>query len=199
MASSAGSLTGRVGVPFWFAVPIASAVAGAFAALVGLPALRLKGLFLGVSTLALAIAVSAVLFNDKYFGWLLPDSIDRPTLFFLDFDQDRPMYYLCLVCLVLSIVVTLNLRRSRFGRLLIAMRENEANVQSFGVSAVRLKLTAFAVSGTMAGFCRRGVRAPAARPVSAQSFTAATQPRRVRVHGARRHRFGRRRAARLAV
>jgi branched-chain amino acid transport system permease protein len=62
------------------------------------------------------------------------------------------MYYLCLLCLVLSILVTVNLRRSRFGRLLIAMRENEANVQSFGVSAVRLKLTAFAVSGAMAGF-----------------------------------------------
>src|SRR5262249_47489604 len=47
---------------------------------------------------------------------------------------------------------TLNLRRSRFGRLLIALRENEANVQSFGVSAVRLKVTAFAVSGALAGF-----------------------------------------------
>jgi hypothetical protein len=57
-----------------------------------------------------------------------------------------------MACLVLVIVITLNLRRSRFGRLLIAMRENEANVQSFGVSATRLKITAFAVSGALAGF-----------------------------------------------
>jgi ABC-type branched-subunit amino acid transport system permease subunit len=152
-AAVAGSLTARHGIPFWFAVPIASAVAAAFAAAIGLPSLRLKGLFLGATTLALAIATSAVLFDDKYFGWLLPKgAVDRPTLFFLNFNQDRPMYYLCMACLVLAIVITLNLRRSRFGRLLIAMRENEANVQSFGVSATRLKITAFAVSGALAGF-----------------------------------------------
>ncbi|MEY2417478.1 MAG: branched-chain amino acid transport system permease protein livM, partial [Actinomycetota bacterium] len=143
----------RHGIPFWFAVPVASAVTAAFAALIGIPALRLKGLFLAATTLALAIATSAVLFDEKYFGWLLPKgAVDRPTLFFLNFNQDRPMYYLSMACLVLAIVVTLNLRRSRFGRLLIAMRENEANVQSFGVSATRLKITAFAVSGALAGF-----------------------------------------------
>ena len=151
-AAVGGSLTAKANVPFWFAVPMASVVAGGFAALVGVPALRLKGLFLAITTLGMSIAVYAVLFDEKYFGWLLPDAIDRPTLFFLDFDEDRPMYYLSLLCLVLAIVITLNLRRSRFGRLLIALRENEANVQSFGVSAVRLKLTAFAVSGALAGF-----------------------------------------------
>ncbi|MEY2473521.1 MAG: branched-chain amino acid transport system permease protein livM [Actinomycetota bacterium] len=152
-AAVAGSLTARHGIPFWFAVPIASAVSAAFAALIGIPALRLKGLFLGVTTLALAIATSAVLFDEKYFGWLLPKgAVDRPSLFFLNFNQDRPMYYLSMAALVLAIVVTLNLRRSRFGRLLIAMRENEANVQSFGVSATRLKITSFAVSGALAGF-----------------------------------------------
>ncbi|MBA2608390.1 MAG: ABC transporter permease [Actinobacteria bacterium] len=147
-----GALTAKAGVPFWFAVPIASAFAGAFAAVIGIPALRLRGLFLAVTTLAFAIAAEQTFFNKAYFGWLLPETIDRPTLFFLNFDQDRPMYYLSLFCLVLAILVTVNLRRSRFGRLLIAMRENEANVQSFGVSAVRLKLTAFAVSGALAGF-----------------------------------------------
>ncbi|MEY2424687.1 MAG: branched-chain amino acid transport system permease protein livM, partial [Actinomycetota bacterium] len=95
----------------------------------------------------------------------------RPTLFFLNFDQDRPMYYLALVCLVIAIVITLNLRRSRFGRLLIAMRENEANVQSFGVSAVRLKLTAFAVSGALAGFSG-AVFVHQQRGLSAESFAA---------------------------
>ena len=169
-AAVASSLTARVGVPFWFAVPIASAVAGGFAALIGIPALRLKGLFLGVTTLGLAIATSAVLFDPKYFGWMLPKAaVDRPTLFFLNFEQNRPMYYLCLACLVLAIVITVNLRRSRFGRLLIALRENEANVQSFGVSAVRLKLTAFAVSGALAGFSG-AVFVHQQRGLSAESF-----------------------------
>ncbi|MEY2469812.1 MAG: branched-chain amino acid transport system permease protein livM [Actinomycetota bacterium] len=166
-----GALTGRVGMPFWFAVPIATAFSGLFALVIGVPALRLKGLFLGVTTLGFSITADAMLFNRRYFDWLLPDTIDRPTLFFLNFDQDRPMYYLSLFCLVLAIVVTLNLRRSRFGRLLIAMRENEANVQSFGVSATRLKLTAFGVSGALAGFAG-AVFVHQQRGLSAQSFTA---------------------------
>jgi branched-chain amino acid transport system permease protein len=158
-------------VPFWFAVPVAAAVAGLVAAIIGIPALRIKGLFLGIVTLAFGLAVDAALFNDRYFGWILPkNGVDRPTLFFLNFDKERPMYYLSLACLVLAVVIARNLRRSRFGRLLIAMRENEANVQSFGVSAVRLKLTAFAVSGSMAGFAG-AVFAHQQRGVSGVSFS----------------------------
>ncbi len=149
----ASSLSARHGWPFWLAVPMATVVSGAFAVLIGLPALRIKGLFLAVVTMAFTITVDVTLFDKQYFGWLLPTgAVNRPTLFFLDFEQDRPMYYLSAACLAASIIVVMNLRRSRFGRLLIAMRENEANVQSFGVSAVRLKLTAFAVSGALAGF-----------------------------------------------
>jgi branched-chain amino acid transport system permease protein len=61
------------------------------------------------------------------------------------------MYYLCVGAFAVSVVVLLNLRRSRFGRLLIAVRENEANVQSFGVGLVRTKLAAFVISGAMCG------------------------------------------------
>jgi hypothetical protein len=62
------------------------------------------------------------------------------------------MYYLCVAACALAIFVVMNLRRSRFGRILIALRENEANVQSFGVSAFRMKVLSFAVSGAIAGF-----------------------------------------------
>lgn len=149
----AASMTARVGIPFWFAVPIATIAAGLFAALVGIPALRVKGLFLAAPTLALAFALGAILFEERYFGWLLPKGgVDRPQLFLLDFTDNRSMYYLCVVCLVGAMLVVANLRRSRFGRLLIALRENEANVQAFGVSAVRMKITAFAISGALAGF-----------------------------------------------
>jgi branched-chain amino acid transport system permease protein len=160
-------------VPFWVAVPIASAVSGAFAMLIGLPALRIKGLFLAVVTMGFTITVDVTLFDKQYFGWLLPEgAVKRPTLPFIDFEQDRPMYYLCALCLVLAIVIVMNLRRSRFGRLLIAMRENEANVQSFGVSAVRLKLTAFAVSGALAGFAG-AVFVHQQRGLNGQSFDTA--------------------------
>lgn len=165
-----GALTSRVGVPFWFAVPLTAALTAGIAVLVGLPALRIKGLFLLVVTFGFAVAVSSVLFDERYFGWLLPKRVDRPTLFFLRFESERSMYYLSLGALVLCIVAVGNLRRSRVGRLLIALRESEANVQSFGVSVVRLKLLAFAIAGGMAGFAG-AIFAHQQRGVSAGSFT----------------------------
>ena len=148
----AGSLFTRVGLPFWLAIIVATVVTGLFAVIVGIPALRIKGLFLAVTTFAFAIGVHDVLFQKRYFGWLLPADVKRPRLFFLNFDDEKSMYFLCVLGLILAIVVVVNLRRSRFGRILIAVRENEANLQSFGVAAVRTKLQAFAVSGAMAGF-----------------------------------------------
>ena len=165
-----GRLTADVGLPFWLAVPITIAVTAGVAVLIGLPALRIKGLFLLVTTFAFAVAVSAGLFNDRYFGWLLPkDEIDRPTLPFVNFEDERSMYFLCVVALALAIIVVGNLRRSRVGRLLIAMRESEANVQSFGVSVVRLKLLAFAIAGGLCGFAGV-VLAHHQRAVSSESY-----------------------------
>lgn len=147
-----GALTGTVGVPFWFAAPLTAAITAAVAALIGVPALRIRGLFLAVSTFALAIAVHSTMFNDRYFGWLLPDRVDRPTLLVLDFRDETSMYYLCAGAFVLCVLAVGNLRRSRTGRMLIAARENEANLQTFAISALRAKLVAFAVSGALAGF-----------------------------------------------
>jgi branched-chain amino acid transport system permease protein len=166
-----GSLTSRAGISFWLAVPVVVALTAGIAVLIGLPALRIKGLFLLVSTFIFAIAVNSVLFNQRYAGWLLPESVNRPTLFFLNFEDEKSMYFLAVASLVLAIVVVGNLRRSRVGRLLIAMRENEANVQSFGVSALRAKLMAFAVSGGLAGFAGI-IFAAQGRAVSPESFGA---------------------------
>ena len=166
-----GSLTGRWGLNFWFAVPLATAITAGFAVLVGIPALRIKGLFLGVTTFAFAVAVHSILFSERYFGWLLPKSIARPTLFFFDFEDERSMYFLSLAALVGAIVVVTNLRKSRTGRLMIALRENETGIQSFGVSALRMKLLSFAIAGALAGFAG-AIFAHQQRGLSADSFTA---------------------------
>ena len=173
---------------------------GLVAAVIGIPALRLKGLFLAV--------VDAGVFDRRRHRSLFDDQllrmdpagVDRPADAVLPRTSTKTgpcTTWPCSAC-VLAIVITLNLRRSRFGRLLIAMRENEANVQSFGVSAVRLKLTAFAVSGALAGFAG-AVFVHQQRGLSARFVLRRAQRERLRLHRARRHRFGRRRAPRLAV
>jgi branched-chain amino acid transport system permease protein len=81
------------------------------------------------------------------------------------------MYYLCLGFLILAIAMVIGLRRSRSGRVLIALRENETELQSFGINVVRTKLAAFALAGFLAGVA--GVfHAHHQRAISAQAFGA---------------------------
>jgi ABC-type branched-subunit amino acid transport system permease subunit len=166
-----GALTFSVGLSFWLAVPVATAFTAAFAVAVGIPALRIRGLFLAVTTFAFAVAAQKMLFSPRYFGWLLPEEVKRPSLFFFDFEDERSMYYLCVAALVVVIVLVVNVRKSRFGRILIALRESEANVTSFGVTATRTRLSAFAFSGALAGFAG-AIFAHQQRGLNVDSFAA---------------------------
>jgi branched-chain amino acid transport system permease protein len=147
-----GGFLGDKGWPFLVVLPLVSTLTAGVAVLVGLPALRIRGLFLAVSTLAFAVACSTFLLDRRYTGALLVESLDRPKIFWIDTGAgERAYYYLCLVVLGIALFLATGLRRSRTGRLLIAMRENERAAQSFTINLVRTRLSAFAFSGFLAG------------------------------------------------
>ena len=131
----------------------AAAAAGALAALVvGLPALRIRGLFLGVTTLALAVAMSTFFLNPSYFKSVLPSDIPRPVVLTrFDLADERTLYYFSLIVLVLAVAAARGLRAGRPGRVLVAVRDNERAAQARGVHALRTKLMAFGLSGAVAG------------------------------------------------
>ena len=143
-------LTGR-GVPFLSAVAY-GAVAGVLAAvLIGFPALRVRGLFLAVTTLGFAVAARTWLFERSVFlGGDTLAFLPRPRLFGLDLSSQRAYYYLCLVALVGSVALVVRLRGSGVGRTIIATKDNESAAASFAVSPAVAKLTAFAVAGGLA-------------------------------------------------
>jgi branched-chain amino acid transport system permease protein len=145
------NLTSVHGVPFWLALPIVAAVTGGFAVLLGIPALRIRGSFLAVTTLAFAVATERTLFRSGFFTGLIPIHVNRPRFLFVSFSSERSYYFLCLAVLVVCALVVRSLRHSRTGRVLIAARENESGVEAFGVSLIRTRLAAFAVSGALAG------------------------------------------------
>lgn len=124
------------------------------AVLVGLPALRIKGLFLAVSTLAFALATGTFLLNNEFFAWLVPDPskrILRPELFGkFDLEKEHTYYFVILFFFVLTIASVRSLRRSRTGRILVATRDNQRAAQSYGINPTRAKLQAFALSGFFA-------------------------------------------------
>ena len=136
-----------------FAALFAAAVTGALAAvIIGIPALRLPGLFLAVTTLAFAVPVSDYLLNSAYFPWFAPSTLTRPSVLQrFDLNSAGTFYYFCLAFLVLALLAAWNYRRGRPGRVSVAVRDNTRGAASFGVDPVRAKLTAFAVAGAMAG------------------------------------------------
>jgi branched-chain amino acid transport system permease protein len=150
----------------FFATILVAAFSGALVAvLIGLPALRIQGLFLAVTTLGFAFTVSSML-NRDYFGWLVPKSghlVARPVLWGtfdlgdssqlgpITFKADAKFYYVCLAFLLACLAMARSLRRNRSGRVLIGVRDNGRMAQAFGVNLARTRLAAFAVSGFMAG------------------------------------------------
>lgn len=143
-------LAGTASLPFWITVPT-GAVAGMLAALlVGLPALRIRGLYLAITTLAFAEVVQTLLFGQKLGATLLPAHLDRPSILGLDGGDERAFFYLLVVIAGACAFAVVGMRRSRTGRALIASRENEQAVQAFGVNLTRARLQAFVVSGFFA-------------------------------------------------
>jgi branched-chain amino acid transport system permease protein len=133
---------------------IGAGIVGAGAAMViGLPALRIRGLLLAVVTLSFALATSSYLLSPTYQDWLPNERFDRPLIFGrISLDSEDRYYFFTLACLVVVMYAVRGLRRSRTGRVMIGVRENERAAQAYGVSAVRAKLTAFAISGFIAAF-----------------------------------------------
>jgi branched-chain amino acid transport system permease protein len=139
-------------LPTVLAMCFGAAVAMAAGLLAGYPALRRKGLFLGLTTLGLALIIDRFVFNAEIFqggpGGLV---VHRPTIFGLELSGDTAFYFYELAIVVLVLVLANNLRRGRLGRVLGAMRDSETGAQSVGIGLRRAKLFVFAVSSAMAG------------------------------------------------
>ena len=139
-------------LPVLVAMLFGGLVAMGLGLLAGYPALRRKGLFLGLTTLGLALIIDRFVFNARMFkggpGGL---TMERPVLFGLDLTGDRAFFFFELVVVALTLALAHNLRSGRLGRVLAAMRDSETATQSIGINLRRAKLFVFGVSSFMAG------------------------------------------------
>ena len=148
----AGNIVERWNIDIFVTLLLAGVVGGVAALLVGLPALRIRGLFLGVTTLAFAVALDSFFLNPVNFPDYVPDGVQPPILWDrFDASEQLPLYYLGLGALTVGILLTTGLRRSRWGRALHAVKENEKTAQAQAVPTTQVKLVAFCYSGFLAG------------------------------------------------
>lgn len=134
------------------ALVLAGAVPAVAGLVVGVPSLRLKGLYLAITTLAFSYIVNAVILaGGRFTGGARGIAIDRPEIFGVSLASDRALYWFCLAAAVIALLVSMNIRRTHLGRAFVAIRDNDIAARSMGIDLWRYKLLAFVISAFMTG------------------------------------------------
>jgi branched-chain amino acid transport system permease protein len=140
------------GVPFPIALACAAGLSAAVGLVVGLPALRVKGIYLGIATLSFGFIVEEVFARwEKVTGGNAGIHIKAPDIFGWKLNSGEEFYFLCLVLAIAATLAILNLLRSPTGRAFVAIRDSEISAQSMGIHLARYKTLSFALSAALAG------------------------------------------------
>ena len=154
-AYTAANLAVHAGLPFWVTLPAGGAMAALIGAIVGVPSLRIKGLYLAIATLAGQLIIEWIINHTPAISGGAQASIEvpRPELWGHQIKTQGQLYFFLLFFAVLAIVATLNLVRSRIGRAFVAIRDQDIAAEIIGINIYRYKLLAFATSSFYAGVC----------------------------------------------
>src|SRR5689334_1930995 len=152
-AYTAANLAVKAGLPFWLTLPAGGLMAAAVGAIVGIPSLRIKGLYLAIATLAGQLIIEWTINHVPWISGGVQASIEvpRPSLLGTELRTQHQLYWFLLFFAVVAIVGTLNLVRSRIGRAFIAIRDQDIAAEIIGINIFRYKLLAFAISSFYAG------------------------------------------------
>jgi branched-chain amino acid transport system permease protein len=140
------------GVPFPIALLAAAALSAVVGVVVGLPALRVKGIYLGIATLAFGFIVEEVFARwESVTGGNAGMHVKAPSIGGWKLDTATEFYFMCLAVAVIATLVILNLLRSPTGRAFVAIRDSEISAQSMGIHLAAYKTLSFAISAALAG------------------------------------------------
>lgn len=166
------ALANNFQLPFWVAIPAGGLGGALLGAAFGLPALRIKGFYLAMTTIAAQIMFPLIIMHmpDRWFGGALGLKLEPATLFGITFDSDKSLYYLIMVTAVIMIAFAFNLTRSRVGRAFVAIRDNDIAAEMMGINVFHYKTLAFFIGAMYAGVAG-GLWAYYVRYVGADQFT----------------------------
>ncbi len=142
----------NAGLPFFLALIMAGLLSAAVGVIVGLPAMRVKGIYLGIATLSFGFIVEEVLARwESVTGGNAGIHVKKPNMFGWEITSGTGFYFLCLAITVVATLAILNLLRSPTGRAFVAIRDSEISAQSMGIHLARYKTLSFALSAALAG------------------------------------------------
>jgi branched-chain amino acid transport system permease protein len=166
------SLAANVNLPFWLSIPAGGVGGALFGALFGLPALRIKGFYLALTTIAAQIIFPLFIMSlpDKWCGGAIGLQIDPARLGDIAFDTDKSLYSLIMGVTIMMVYFAFNLVRTRVGRAFVAIRDNDIAAQIMGINLFTYKTLAFFIGAFYAGVAG-GLWAYHLRYVGADQFT----------------------------
>jgi len=151
-AYSSAYWTEKLGFPFWFALPASGLITAAAGILIGIPALRLKGLYLAIATMAFAFIADEVILNwERVTNGANGVKLSPPSLGPFALDSDRRFYYFILAVTLALLWGAKNITRSSLGRAFIAIRDSEIAAETMGVNLALYKTIAFIISAFYTG------------------------------------------------
>ncbi len=151
-AYTSGIITVKLGLPFWLALPCAGLMAALIGMFVGIPSLRLKGLYLAIATLASQFILEWIFLRwEPVTGGSYGMILDRPAIGSFVFDADKYYYFIVLAVTVAAVLFATNLVRTRTGRAFMAVRDHYISAEIMGIDIFRYKLLAFGISSFYAG------------------------------------------------
>ena len=152
-AYSTALLTTKLSLPFWVALPLGGVAAAIFGLVFGLAAVRIKGFYLALTTIAAQILFHFLVLNlpSNWLGGANGLTLEPARLFGYVLDSDRSIYYLCLVVACVMIAGAYGVARSRHGRAFFAVRDDDVASGMMGIDVVRTKAMAFLLGAFYAG------------------------------------------------
>lgn len=156
---------------FIMALPAAGILSGLVGIIIGLPALRLSGLYLAIATMGFAFIVEEILIRwEALTHGSLGMTVAFPSIASFAFNTESRFYYLSFILLILTMILARNILRSPTGRALIAIRDSEVAAQAIGISLPKYKTMAFAISAFFTGIAG-GLYAHKLTFINPESFT----------------------------
>ena len=154
-AYTAANLAVKLGLPFWITLPAGGLMAALIGAIVGIPSLRIKGLYLAIATLAGQLIIEWIINHTPAISGGAQASIEvpRPELWGHQMKTQGQLYFFLLFFAALATLASLNIVRSRIGRAFVAIRDQDIAAEIIGINIFRYKLLAFAISSFYAGVC----------------------------------------------
>lgn len=151
-AYTSSILTVKLGVPFWIALPASGALTGLIGFIVGLPSLRLTGIYLALATMAFGFVTDEIILQwQSLTGGADGFAAIPPIIFGLTFDSYKKYFFITFISLAILLFMAKNMIRGSFGRTLMAIRDSETAAETMGINLGWYKAIAFTVSAIYAG------------------------------------------------